>query len=164
MSTLIHVKKARTDKHACDSACVLLTIYITGVPSSACVRAYVRACACACVRACVCARARVCERESVCVCVCVCVCVRACVCVCVCVRERVCACVRACVCVYTANFNAMSLTDYLKAGLLQHYPLGTSCNRAVTRNPSEHTLHHTPSIAFRHLSPNEGCRKPVLGV
>ena len=23
---------------------------------------------------------------------------------------------------------------------------------------------HTPSIAFRHLPPKEGCRKPVLGV
>ena len=27
-----------------------------------------------------------------------------------------------------------------------------------------HQSHHTPSIAFRHLPPKEGCRKPVLGV
>ena len=30
--------------------------------------------------------------------------------------------------------------------------------------PPPHSFTHTPSIAFRHFPPKEGCRKPVLGV
>ena len=34
----------------------------------------------------------------------------------------------------------------------------------ITISVNTHYAAHTPSIAFRHLPPKEGCRKPVLGV
>ena len=39
-------------------------------------------------------------------------------------------------------------------------PVKLVCEAVCARGSED----HTPSIAFRHLPPKEGCRKPVLGV
>ena len=44
-----------------------------------------------------------------------------------------------------------------------HSENGTDCGTVVARSDVVGVA-HTPSIAFRHLPPKEGCRKPVLGV
>ena len=39
-----------------------------------------------------------------------------------------------------------------------------TCLHLIDHLPLWNSALHTPSIAFRHLPPEEGCRKPVLGV
>ena len=57
------------------------------------------------------------------------------------------------------------ITDSMSAAKpARPWAFSLRCSSQDQRQCRPDTLYHTPSIAFRHLPPKEGCRKPVLGV
>ena len=91
-----------------------------------------------------------------------------------------CCCVRVCVCIFyksPPHLSAATTNPHQHRG--SYIPLSTKSHlwspipvflrqrhpRPARAFPPLHPDGiHTPSIAFRHLPPEEGCRKPVLGV
>ena len=81
-------------------------------------------------------------------------------------------CVVVFLCVFLLLFFVVFLLFFLGGALLVGLIIiGPDFNNLISitlspgpKSAAADTLRHTPSIAFRHLPPKEGRRKPVLGV